>query len=58
MFVAIPIEYEGKDGTYLEFQITKKKDIEFFKIDSHGVETTGFIPYSSYAVRKMVGKFA
>lgn len=55
---SIQIEYEGKDGSYLEFQISKKKKIEFFRIDRQGVETTGFIPYSSYTVRKMVEEFA
>ena len=51
---SIQIEYDGENGSYLEFQISNKKAIEYFKVDKQGTECSGSIPYSSYIIEKLV----
>lgn len=54
---SIQIEYDGSDGSYLEFQISKKKELEYYRVDKQGSEFSGSIPYSSYMVEKIVKEF-
>lgn len=54
---SIQIEYDGENNSYLEFQITKEKELSYFKVDKLGKETMGSIPCSSFALNALVGAF-
>lgn len=54
---SIQIEYDGDENSYLEFQVTKKRTLHFYKVDKIGVEKMGIIPCSPYAVNALLEKF-
>ncbi|WP_051537686.1 hypothetical protein [Treponema sp. C6A8] len=54
---SIQIEYNFEDGSYLEFQISKLKLLEFLKITKDGSETSGTIPCSHYYINQMLEEF-
>ena len=54
---SIQIEYDGQNGAYLEFQISKCKNLEFYKVSKDGSEESGFIPCTSFSVNKVLEEF-
>lgn len=54
---SIQIEYDGENNSYLELQVTKQNKLSYFKIDKNGVEITGTIPCSSFALNALVEEF-
>ena len=54
---SIQIEYDGENDSYLELQITKGKELSYYKVDKSGKEITGTIPCSSFALNALVEDF-
>ena len=51
---SIQIEYDGENGAYLEFQVSKSSQISYYQVDKDGKEISGLIPCSSFSVNQML----
>lgn len=54
---SIQIEYEKKDGSYLEIEINTTGTCEVFKIDSNGIEIYSSIPDNIESIANVVRNF-
>ena len=54
---SIQLEYEGEDGSYLEFQIADKESADVFLIDTAGEECEFSVKCSTAEIEKVVSKF-
>ena len=54
---SIQLEYENKDGSYLEFEVPQRGEIEVFQIDGEGREKEYTIPRNVHFLVETVEKF-
>lgn len=54
---SIQIEFDGENGAYLEFQITKSAQLSYFWVKKDGSETSGIVPCSPYSVNQLLESF-
>lgn len=54
---SIQLEYDGENKSYLEFQVTKKNQISYYKVDKNGNEDAGLLPATSFAINNFVKEF-
>lgn len=54
---SIQIVYDGENGSYLEIQITKNKNLAYFILNKTKNEASGEIPFSADAINTLVDEF-
>ena len=54
---SIQIEFDGENGAYLEFQITKSTQLSYYWVQKDGSETSGKVPCTPYSVNQLLESF-